>query len=46
MINKYDFEDAQTLARIAIEMTEREWKDAYWHAAMQALKSAYEGEKR
>lgn len=44
--DKHAFEDAQIMARAAIEMTERWWKEAYWYGAMQALKAAYKGEKR
>ena len=43
--DKHAFEDAQIMARAAIEMTERWWKDAYWYGAMQALKAAYKEEK-
>ena len=39
--DKPAFEDAQIMARAAIEMTERWWKEAYWYGAMQALKEAY-----
>ena len=39
--DKHAFEDAQIMARAAIEMTERWWKEAYWYGAMQALKAAY-----
>lgn len=39
------FEDAQIMARAAIGMTERWWKEAYWYGAMQALKAAYKGKK-
>lgn len=41
--DKHAFEDAQIMARAAIEMTERWWKEAYWYGAMQALKAAYKG---
>lgn len=41
--DKLAFEDAQIMARAAIEMTERWWKEAYWCGAMQALKAAYKG---
>ncbi|AGF88226.1 hypothetical protein N275_gp25 [Salmonella phage FSL SP-031] len=41
--DKLAFEDAQIMARAAIEMTERWWKEAYWYGAMQALKAAYKG---
>lgn len=43
--DKHAFEDAQIMARAAIEMTERWWKEAYWYGAMQALKAAYKGKK-
>lgn len=35
--NKHAFEDAQIMARAAIEMTERWCKEAYWYDTMQAL---------
>lgn len=41
--DKQAFEDAQIMARAAIEMTECRWKEAYWYGAMQALKAAYKG---
>lgn len=41
--DKLAFEDAQIMARAAIEMTERRWKEVYWYCAMQALKAAYKG---
>ena len=41
--DKHAFEDAQIMARAAVEMTERWWKEAYWYGAMQALKAAYKG---
>ena len=41
--DEHAFADAQSMARAAIEMTERWWKEAYWHSAMQALKEAYRG---
>lgn len=43
--DKHAFEDAQIMARAAIGMTERWWKEAYWCGAMQALKAAYKGKK-
>ena len=42
--DKHAFEDAQIMARAAIEMTERWWKEAYWYGAMQALKAAYKAQ--
>lgn len=39
--DKLAFEDAQIMARAAIEMTERWWKEAYWRGAMLSLKAAY-----
>lgn len=39
--DKHAFEDAQIMARAAIEMTERWWKEAYWRGAMLSLKAAY-----
>lgn len=41
--DKHAFEDAQIMARAAIEMTERWWKEAYWREAMKLLKLAYRG---
>lgn len=41
--DKLAFEDAQIMARAAIEMTERWWKEAYWQEAMELLKAAYRG---
>lgn len=41
MINKHDFEDAQLLAKAAVESVDQWWRDAYWRAAMQTLKMAY-----
>lgn len=41
------FEDAQLMARIAISnLSNNIPADAFWSAAMQALKAAYEGEKK
>jgi hypothetical protein len=41
--DKHAFEDAQIMARAAIEITERWWKEAYWKAAMLSLAAAYKG---
>lgn len=42
-IDKEAFEDAQALARMALTQRRIDplWADAYWHAAMKALKEAY-----
>ncbi|ELE8256266.1 hypothetical protein [Salmonella enterica] len=41
------FKDAQLLARIAVNnLSTRIPADAFWFAAMQALKAAYTGEKK
>lgn len=41
------FEDAQLMARIAVSnLSNNIPADAFWAAAMQALKAAYAGEKK
>ncbi len=41
------FEDAQLMARIAVNnLSSNIPADAFWVAAMQALKAAYAGEKK
>lgn len=41
------FKDAQLMARIAVSnLSNRIPADAFWFAAMQALKAAYAGEKK
>lgn len=41
------FEDAQLMARIAVgNLSNNIPADAFWSAAMQALKAAYAGEKK
>lgn len=41
------FEDAQLMARIAVgNLSNNIPADAFWAAAMQALKEAYAGEKK
>lgn len=41
------FEDAQLMARIAVSNPSNSIPaDAFWFAAMQALKAAYAGEKK
>lgn len=41
------FEDAQLMARIAVSnLSGNTPADAFWAAAMQALKAAYAGEKK
>lgn len=41
------FEDAQLMARIAVSnLSNSIPADAFWAAAMQALKAAYAGEKK
>nr|UVM82086.1 MAG: hypothetical protein [Bacteriophage sp.] len=40
--DREEFEDAQDMARIAVERTNKSiHADAFWNAAMQALISAY-----
>nr|UVM86136.1 MAG: hypothetical protein [Bacteriophage sp.] len=40
--NREEFEDAQAMARIAVESTNNSiHAEAFWNAAMQALISAY-----
>lgn len=42
--DKLAFEDAQIMARAAVyQCQERGGKEAFWHAAMLALKAAYKG---
>lgn len=36
------FQDAQLMALAAAGCVEKWWRDAYWNAAMLALKQAYE----
>lgn len=45
--DKEAFEDAQLMARIAVSHRGGDIPaDAFWFAAMQALKAAYAGEKK
>ena len=45
--DKEAFEDAQLMARIAVgNLSNNIPADAFWAAAMKALKSAYAGEKK
>lgn len=41
--DKLAFEDAQIMARYALENVADFWKEAYWHEAMELLKAAYKG---
>ena len=41
--DKLAFEDAQIMARYAVEAGVSSWGLSYWAAAMQALKAAYKG---
>ena len=43
--DKHAFEDAQIMARYALENVADFWKEAYWHEAMELLKAAYKVEK-
>lgn len=39
--NKFSFEDAQSMARIAFFSDSAATRDAFWAAAMKSLKHAY-----
>lgn len=39
--DKHAFEDAQIMARYALENVADFWKEAYWREAMELLKAAY-----
>lgn len=43
--DKHAFEDAQSLARLAVYSMGAVAPESLWWAAMQALKAAYKGEK-
>lgn len=43
--DKHAFEDAQSLARLAVYGSNVLAPESLWWAAMQALKAAYKGEK-
>ena len=39
--NKFSFEDAQSMARIAFWSGDKSQSEAFWSAAMKSLKHAY-----
>lgn len=42
--DKHAFEDAQIMARAALNSTDPWWRETYWNAAMGLLKFLYTGE--